>query len=142
MLNPLLELLTALKISYTVKFTQSATYYDHYITYFGPLPVGEYGQVGVAQYGGRLVPEATFKGNTTAWVQTIRSIRDLGPVNIAFVAADVSRFADYEKNGVVPAVSIICRNPLLAGCIPTYFHAVACRLGSRHPCVHHNPVVF
>lgn len=113
MLNPLLELLTALKITYTVKFTQSTTYYDHYITYFGPLPTGQYGEVGVAQYGGRLIPQSTFKGNTTAWVQTLRSVRDLGPVNFAFVVTDVSRFADFDKNGVVPAVSI-CR--VFLGC--------------------------
>lgn len=61
----------------------------------------------MAQYGGRLIPQSTFKGNTTAWVQTIRSIRDLGPVNFAFFVTDVSRFADYEKNGVVPAVSLL-----------------------------------
>lgn len=104
MLNPFLEILTALKITYSVKLTQSKTYYDHYITHFGPLPSGKYGQA--LQVGGRLVPQSTYKGNTTAWVKTIRYIRDLGVINLYFVVLDVSRFADYEKNGVVPAVSV------------------------------------
>lgn len=32
--------LTALNISYTPSFTTSATYEEHYNTYFGPLPYG------------------------------------------------------------------------------------------------------
>lgn len=166
MLNPLLQLLDALKITYTVKCTQSATYYDHYFTYFGPFPKGQYGQVGMAQYGGRLIPHSTFRGNTTAWVQTIRSIRDLGPVNFAFFVTDVSRFADYDKNGVVPAVSLLriiffffvsfgykCRalriqiaKPSCLSidmfCLLIHDYTVACRLGSGHSCFYNDPVVF
>ncbi|KAJ4417876.1 hypothetical protein N0V82_005933 [Gnomoniopsis sp. IMI 355080] len=101
--NPFLTTLSDLNITYTVNYTESPTYYDHFVSFFGPLPTGTFAEVGIAQYGGRLVPRSTFEGNTTAWVQTIRSILDLGSVNVTFVAVDVSGFADYERNAVVPA---------------------------------------
>lgn len=102
MLSTYTNTLTALDITYTASYTQYPTYFDHYNEYFGPLPEGQY-QVGVAQYGGRLIPRSTFEGNTTALVSTSRSILDLSSDSIVFVATDVSRFASYEKNAVVPA---------------------------------------
>lgn len=91
-----------MNVNYSVSYTQSATFYDHYVTYFPETFV----QAGVAQLGGRLVPRSVFEGNTTALVGTIRSIQDAHPVvNFTYVAMDVSQFGSDEKNAIIPAVS-------------------------------------
>lgn len=104
MLATYVNTLNALNITYTASYTQHPTYLDHYrdLDYYGPLPEGNV-QVGIAQYGSRLVPRATFEGNTTALVATSRTVLELGANAVTFVAADVSRFASDEKNAVVPA---------------------------------------
>ncbi|AEO56743.1 hypothetical protein MYCTH_2125728 [Thermothelomyces thermophilus ATCC 42464] len=65
MLSPFAAKLTAMGVKYTLGYSQSATYYDHYDKYFGPLPVGNI-EVGIAQYGGRLVPLSTFANDPAA----------------------------------------------------------------------------
>lgn len=88
-------------MTYTVTYTQSASYFEHYDTYFGPLPAGQI-QVGVDQFGGRLVPRSTFDGNASFFVETLRCILEIGSQQVIFVATDVSSFASYEKNALTP----------------------------------------
>lgn len=79
----------------------STSYYDHFNKYFGPIPNGQY-EVGLFQYGSRLVPRATFQDNAANFSQTIRHILAHG-VNATFVAMDVSASAREEQNAVAPA---------------------------------------
>jgi hypothetical protein len=111
---PFLTTLTFLNIKHTSAVTQSATYYDHYDTHFGPLPVGNI-QVGIAQYGGRLVPLSTFTTNVTAMSAVTRYIASKGVTWIG-VGTDVSRFASPDRpNAVLPA----WRTPLVHATLST-----------------------
>ncbi|KAK3370113.1 hypothetical protein B0H63DRAFT_307763 [Podospora didyma] len=100
---PLLAKLTSLGVQYNSAVGQSATYYEHYDTYFGPLPTGAI-QVGIAQYGGRLVPLELVKNATTAsaLATTARSIAEKGVTWIG-VGTDVSSFGTNNANSVLPA---------------------------------------
>lgn len=98
---PYLSTLDSLGINYTAAYTESASYYDHYNTYFGPLPDGDI-SVGIAQYGGRLIPRSAVQSNTTDFDDTLRFIAEQG-VTFIGVGTDVSSFATYEQNGVLPA---------------------------------------
>lgn len=100
-LAPYLATLDSIGINYTASFTQSASYYDHFETYLGPLPVG-FVAVGVAQYGGRLIPRSTVQENTANFTDTVRFIIEQG-ADFTGVGLNVSRFATYDQNGVVPA---------------------------------------
>ena len=110
---PLLSQLTALGVKYNAGYTQTATYYEHYDKYFGPLPVGNI-QVGIAQYGGRLVPLSAFQNNATALSQTARSIAEKGVTWIG-VGTDVSKFGKGNANAVLPA----WRTPLVHATLTT-----------------------
>lgn len=74
---------------------------DHYDKIGGPLPYGTE-EISEAQYGSRLVPQSVFEGNTTTFVETIRSILDLGAAQVTFFALDVSKFGNEESNAVTP----------------------------------------
>jgi hypothetical protein len=98
---PLLSNLTSMGVVYTSGYSESATYYDHYNQYFGPLPNGNI-QVGIAQYGGRLVPLSAFDANRTAMSEVARYVADQGVTWIG-VGTDVSRFGNADQNAVLPA---------------------------------------
>lgn len=98
---PFVQKLDELNITHTASYNQSCSYYKHYDTYFGPLPVGAI-QVGIAQYGGRLIPRSVVEGNATELNQAARSIAEQGVTWIG-VGTDVSKFANDEKNAVLPA---------------------------------------
>lgn len=98
---PYLATLDSLGIVYTAAYTQSASYYDHYNAFFGPLPDGDI-SVGIAQYGGRLIPRSAVQTNTTDLADTLRFIAEQG-VTFIGVGTDVSSFATYDQNGVLPA---------------------------------------
>lgn len=100
-LAPFVQKLDELNITHTVSYNQSCSYYKHYDTYFGPLPVGAI-QVGIAQYGARLIPRSVVEGNSTALNQAARSIAEQGVTWIG-VGTDVSKFATDEQNAVLPA---------------------------------------
>lgn len=101
-LAPYLATLDGLNLSYTDAYVESASYYDHYDHYFGPLPDGDI-SVGIAQYGGRLVPRAVVAANdTSAFDDALRLIAEQG-VTFIGVGTDVSSFATYDQNGVLPA---------------------------------------
>ncbi|EAQ86080.1 hypothetical protein CHGG_07333 [Chaetomium globosum CBS 148.51] len=98
---PFLTTLTSMGIKYTSASSSSATYYSHYDKYFGPLPAGNI-QVGIAQYGGRLVPLSTFQTNATAMSAVTRYIASQNVTWIG-VGTDVSRFGAASQNAVLPA---------------------------------------
>jgi len=100
-MGDLLAALNELQIPYTASYTQSATYMEHYDTYFGPLPYGNI-NVGIAQYGGRLIPRATIQNNTATFMQVARNITQDGVLFIG-VGTDVSAPAETVSNSVLPA---------------------------------------
>ncbi|KAH8680428.1 hypothetical protein BGZ61DRAFT_359187 [Ilyonectria robusta] len=101
MLVPFVNALNDLGINYTVSYTQTASYYDHYDTFFGPLPVGNI-QVGIAQYGGRLIPRDTIVNNNAALTATAKSIVEQGVTWIG-VGTNVSPFSNSKTQSVLPA---------------------------------------
>ncbi|CRK42318.1 FAD-linked oxidoreductase ZEB1 like protein [Verticillium longisporum] len=97
-LAPFLARLDGLGIKYTSAYSEFAGYRDHYNKYFGPLPIGNI-QVGIAQYGGRLIPRASIT-NITSYTRLIGSTE--GAIFIG-VGTDVSSFGSKIQNSVVPA---------------------------------------
>ncbi|KAK4183675.1 hypothetical protein QBC35DRAFT_90902 [Podospora australis] len=100
-MTPFLNALDTLGVNYTSAVSVSPRYYEHYDTYFGPLPVGAI-QVGIAQYGGRLIPLSTFTQNPRGLSETSRYIAEKG-VTFIGVGTDVSKFAPNKANSVLPA---------------------------------------
>lgn len=98
---PYLATLDTMGVNYTASYTESASYYDHYNTYFGPLPNGNI-DVGIAQYGGRLIPRTAVQSNNTNFYDTLRFVAEQG-VTFIGVATDVSKSATLEQNAVLPA---------------------------------------
>ncbi|KAK2053783.1 FAD binding domain-containing protein [Colletotrichum caudatum] len=96
-LAPFISRLDDLGMKYTVTYSEFKSYYDHYDKYFGPLPVGNI-QVGIAQYGGRLIP----RSNITNIGSFSRSVAEKG-VTFIGVGTDVSKFGNKETNSVTPA---------------------------------------
>jgi FAD/FMN-containing dehydrogenase len=97
MLAPLVNKLDYLKINYTVTYSESASYYDHYNTYFGPLPLGNI-QVGIAQYGTRLIPRAVVASIAPTW----KAIVEKGVTWIG-VGTNVQNFGSDKTTSVHPA---------------------------------------
>ncbi|PMD28796.1 FAD-binding domain-containing protein [Hyaloscypha variabilis F] len=102
-MSPLVKALGTLNITFTLTYSQSATYVDHYNTYFGPLPFGNI-EVGIAQYGGRLIPRSTVFNNNDALTATVRNITENGVLFIG-VGVNVSSPAinSVVSNAVLPA---------------------------------------
>jgi FAD binding domain-containing protein/berberine-like enzyme len=96
MLTAFTSRLDNLGIKYAATYSESPTYRDHYDEYFGPLPIGNI-QVGIAQYGGRLIPRASIT-NITSFARSIGSHE--GVIFIG-VGTDVSSFGG--DNAVLPA---------------------------------------
>lgn len=98
---PFLANLTSLGVNFNAAYSQSVNYYDHYDQYFGPLPIGAI-QIGIAQYGGRLIPRDTFTKTPAKLSQTSRYIAEKG-VTFIGVGTDVSSFGRNSANAVLPA---------------------------------------
>ncbi|KAK2049429.1 FAD binding domain-containing protein [Colletotrichum somersetense] len=96
-LAPFISRLDDLGMVYTVDYSEFESYYDHYDKYFGPLPIGNI-QVGIAQYGGRLIP----RSNITNIGSFSRSVAEKG-VTFIGVGTDVSKFGNKQTNSVTPA---------------------------------------
>ncbi|RKK25992.1 hypothetical protein BFJ66_g11340 [Fusarium oxysporum f. sp. cepae] len=101
LLAPFVSSLDTLGVNYTVKYSQSANYYNHYDTYFGPLPIGNI-QVGIAQYGGRLIPRDTIVNNNDDLTQAAISIVEQGVTWIG-VGTNVAPFSNPQKQSLLPA---------------------------------------
>lgn len=95
-LTPFLAALEDVGINYTITYDEFSSYYDYYIDYWGPLPVGVV-QVGVDQYGGRLVKRDQVNGIGGA----MRAIVEKG-ASFNGVALNVSRFGGPEVNALLP----------------------------------------
>ena len=108
-LAPFAAALDKLDVTYTSSYTTSATYYDHYNTYFGPLPYGNI-NVGIAQYGGRLISRDNVANNFPALSAAYRNITKAGTTFIG-VATNVSSSA--ITNGVSNSVLPAWRNALV-----------------------------
>lgn len=100
---PFVAKLNALNVTHTATYSETANYYDHYDKYFGPLPNGAI-QVGIAQYGGRLVPRQVLESPVPAAKlhAAAKSITEQGVTWIG-VGTDVSKFGANCANSVLPA---------------------------------------
>ncbi|KAH8652252.1 hypothetical protein BX600DRAFT_417740 [Xylariales sp. PMI_506] len=94
-LAPFFSRLDALRLEYTMTYTEFSSYYEHYNHYLGPLPLGNIG-VGTSQYGSRLI----LRSQITSFGDTARALADNGAVFIG-VGTNVSRFGG--DNSVLPA---------------------------------------
>ena len=97
MLSPFVARLDSMGINYTVAYSEFDTYYEHYDKYFGPLPLGNI-QVGIAQYGTRLIPRSVVGNITETW----KAIVEKGVTWIG-VGTDVKSFGSQETTSVHPA---------------------------------------
>ncbi|KAK8089088.1 hypothetical protein PG997_004049 [Apiospora hydei] len=93
-LRPFVSELDTLDIKYNVEYSQFGSYYEHYDHYFGPLPLGNI-QVGIAQYGARLIPRGVAANISTIW----RSVVEQGVTWIG-VGTDVSSFGTSETTSL------------------------------------------
>ncbi|KAJ4256112.1 hypothetical protein NW762_009188 [Fusarium torreyae] len=100
-LAPFIKSLNDLGINYTASYGEAESYYNHYDKYFGPLPIGNI-QVGIAQYGGRLIPRDTIAKNNDALTKTAISIVEQGVTWIG-VGTNVAPFSNPQKQSVLPA---------------------------------------
>lgn len=94
---PFLAALNSAGIPYNITFSEFPSYYEHYLNYWGPLPLGNI-QVGVMQIGGRIIQ----RGQLTGFGPTVRAIAAQG-INVIGVAADVSAFGRDNATSVLPA---------------------------------------
>ena len=100
-MNPLLKSLDGLGVKYDVSVSQKDNYYEHFDEYFGPLPNSAV-KVGIAQYGGRLIPKSTFTDTPDALSQVSRYLAEKD-VTFIGVGTDVSPFGKDNQNAVLPA---------------------------------------
>lgn len=100
-LAPFVAILTSNSIPFTVSYTDSASYEEHYNTYMGPLP---YGNIAAEtyQFGGRLIPRAVVQDNNTALQSVIRNVTAAGAILVG-IALDVSLPAGNSSNSVHPS---------------------------------------
>ncbi|KAF2724761.1 FAD/FMN-containing isoamyl alcohol oxidase MreA [Polychaeton citri CBS 116435] len=82
-LAPFENKLNELKIPYTSTYKQFSTYLDEFSTMFAPIDVG------IAQYGGRLIPRSVVENNNEALTGAYRYINEHGGQFIG-VALNVS----------------------------------------------------
>lgn len=94
---PFVAKLDAKRINYTVSYSEFNTYYEHYDKYFGPLPLGNI-QVGIAQYGTRLIPRSVITNFKNTW----RAVVEKGVTWIG-VGTNVKAFGSPKTSSVHPA---------------------------------------
>ncbi|USP78593.1 hypothetical protein yc1106_05867 [Curvularia clavata] len=96
-LSPFLTRLSSMGVNFTSSYSEFNTYYEHYDKYFGPLPLGNI-QVGIAQYGGRLIPRDVVGNISDTWQAVIeKGVTWIG------VGTDVSKFGSEDTTSVHPA---------------------------------------
>ncbi|KAJ8117659.1 hypothetical protein OPT61_g1198 [Boeremia exigua] len=96
-LAPFVARLDAKTVNYTVSYSEFNTYYEHYDRYFGPLPLGNI-QVGIAQYGTRLIPRDVVSDIASTW----KAIVEKGATWIG-VGTNVQPFGSEKSTSVHPA---------------------------------------
>ncbi|KAG9196428.1 putative FAD-linked oxidoreductase [Alternaria panax] len=97
MLAPFVARLDSKGVNYTAEYSEFDTYYEHYDKYFGPLPLGNI-QVGIAQYGTRLIPRSVVSNITETW----KAVVEKGVTWIG-VGTDVKSFGSQKTTSVHPA---------------------------------------
>ncbi|CAI9635176.1 isoamyl alcohol oxidase [Alternaria burnsii] len=97
MLAPFVARLDSKGVNYTAEYSEFDTYYEHYDKYFGPLPLGNI-QVGIAQYGTRLIPRSVVSNITETW----KAVVEKGVTWIG-VGTDVKSFGSQQTTSVHPA---------------------------------------
>lgn len=100
LLAPFTAVLAELAIPYSITYSDSKTYYDHYNTYMGPLPFGHL-EVESYQFSSRLIPRKTLETDNDALQKALRNITENGVLAVS-VALNVSRQAS-SPNAVLPA---------------------------------------
>jgi hypothetical protein len=86
--QPWLDDLDAFNNTYSVDSTTSATYREHFVRYFGPLP---YGSIWLGQVQSeRLVPRATIADNLDELISAYKTITSLGAYSVSITGLDVS----------------------------------------------------
>jgi len=116
-LSPFITSLDELGITYNVSYSQSSSYMEHFNTYLGPLPYGNI-EVGIAQYGGRLIPRAAIQQNNSAVSNTLRNITEHG-VTFIGVGVDVSSTSRPSSHSVDNSILPAWRNALISGTFTT-----------------------
>jgi hypothetical protein len=96
-LAPFVARLDSAGIKYTATYSQFNDYYEHYDKYFGPLPLGNI-QVGIAQYGTRLIPRNVVTNISKTW----REVVEKGVTWIG-VGTNVKSFGSEKTTSVHPA---------------------------------------
>ncbi|KAI4951192.1 Zinc finger E-box-binding homeobox 1 [Alternaria rosae] len=97
MLAPFVARLDSKGVKYTAEYSEFDTYYEHYDKYFGPLPLGNI-QVGIAQYGTRLIPRSVVGNISETW----KAVVEKGVTWIG-VGTDVKSFGSEKTTSVHPA---------------------------------------
>ncbi|KAF9740452.1 hypothetical protein PMIN06_003019 [Paraphaeosphaeria minitans] len=96
-LQPFLEHMADMGVSLKPNYTEFATYHDHYLHYFGPLPAGAFGGAGNQLMGGRLLLRDALPNIGPA----INATMQLG-VQFIGQALNVTRFARPSVRAVLP----------------------------------------
>ncbi|KAK7181175.1 hypothetical protein DPSP01_013762 [Paraphaeosphaeria sporulosa] len=96
-LQPFLEHMADMGVALKPNYTEFATYHDHYLHYFGPLPEGAFGGAGNQLMGGRLLLRDALPKVGSA----INATMQLG-VQFIGQALNVTRFARPSVRAVLP----------------------------------------
>ncbi|KAI5814621.1 hypothetical protein BZA77DRAFT_339056 [Pyronema omphalodes] len=97
MLMPLLNKLSELKVPHTVNVTEYSGYQAAFSAGFGNI------EVGIAQYGGRLIPRKTVLYESEKLEKTYRDIVDSGSLIFEVVTHPTLELAGFPDNSVLPA---------------------------------------
>ncbi|KAI1075950.1 hypothetical protein F5B20DRAFT_343420 [Whalleya microplaca] len=95
-LQPFIDSVAAMGVTFKPNFTEFSSYYDHYDNHWGPLPEGNI-QVGTQLFGGRLIPRSVLPNFSS----TARHIAELG-VTFIGVGLNVASFGQNNVNAVLP----------------------------------------
>jgi hypothetical protein len=97
LLSPLLEKLEELGLEYTVNITEYPGYLPAYKSMFDFIPVG------IAQYGGRLIPRQLLMEQPDKVLETVRRIVENGSLIFDIVSHPSLEVAGFPDNAVLPA---------------------------------------
>lgn len=96
-LKPFITKMADLGVSLQPNYTQFASFHEHYLHYFGPLPAGAFGGAGNQLMGGRLLLRNTVPKVGAALNSTLQ-------LGVQFIgqALNVARFANPNTRAVLP----------------------------------------
>lgn len=114
-LAPLMNKLDELEIEHTSYFGQFDTYLSFFDAMFAPI------QVGIAQYGGRLIPRSVVEDNNQALTDAYRAINEQGAQFIGVAVNASLATAGHPDNAVNP----IWRDTLIDTVITTPWNFTA-----------------